>query len=120
MEVQMIAVWDMEKYVKEYGLCMIDLRENSEYLKGHIPGAVSIPYEENESCFQNMSVDNECCFHLMPMEHKYLLYCDRGNTSLLLGKQMGECGYCVYTLSGGYLAFEEYTKQRTMQKFLFD
>ena len=97
VDVQMIAVWDMEKYVQEYGLHIIDLREKSEYLKGHIPGAVSIPYEENL-----------CCFLSMPIENKYLLYCDRGNTSLLLGIQMGECGYCVYTLSGGYLAFEKY------------
>ena len=52
MEVQVIAVWDLDKVLEDTKALLIDLREREMYEKGHIPGAISVQYEENLMCFQ--------------------------------------------------------------------
>lgn len=100
MQVQTIAVWDIEKKVKEKDILLIDLREKKEYDKEHIEGAISIPYDKMVTKFESMD-----------KQRKFILYCDRGNASLMLGMDMATKGYTVYTVLGGYLAYKRMKKK---------
>lgn len=110
MCVQIIAAWDTWKLIKEKQAKLIDLRPKEEYEKNHIFGAVSMPYEDEFEMYKELDETQTL-----------LLYCERGNTSLFVGKYLGECGYCVYTISGGFQAYknvdwkkEGYEKQKRM------
>lgn len=103
MEVQIIAVWDIEKKRKD-GCVLIDLREFDEYKKEHIPGAICITYEE-ETFYERIKLVYDA--------PGLILYCDRGNASLLVGRRLAEQGKKIYTVSGGYYAYKRvYRKER--------
>lgn len=94
MEVQIIAVWDLEKLLEQTNALLIDLREKEDYEKGHIKGAMHMVYEDifyEAKQFQK--------------NRPLVLYCERGNASLLAGKILGEMGFVTYTILGGYQAY---------------
>lgn len=95
MSVQIIAAWDTWKLIEEKKALLVDLRSKEDYEEHHIYGAVSMPYEGE---FEKYKKFDE--------KQVILLYCERGNTSLLVGKYLGECGYSVYTISGGFKAYK--------------
>lgn len=95
MQVQTIAVWDIDRKKKETDIILIDLRETEEYNKGHIEGAICQPYDVLIKEIENLD-----------KQKKFILYCDRGNASLMLGIEMAAKGYEVYTVLGGYLAYK--------------
>lgn len=95
MGVQIIAAWDTWKLIEAKKAQLIDLRAEEEYEKSHIYGAVSMPYEGEVEKYE-----------VLDENQVILLYCERGNTSLFVGKYLGECGYCVYTISGGFKAYK--------------
>ena len=74
---------------------IIDIRERNEYARGHVPGAVNLPY-------------NELDMHMrrLPRNKTYIFYCDRGSTSLLAARKFYRNGYDVLSLVGGYMAYE--------------
>ena len=86
MQVQTIAVWDIEKKVKEKDILLIDLREKKEYDIEHIEGAISIPYDKMITKFESMDKQR-------------------------LGMDMATKGYTVYTVLGGYLAYKRMKKK---------
>lgn len=88
-----IAAKDLMKYVGENSV-VIDLREESEYKEGHIPGAVNIVYKGvNET-----NID-------YPKDMVLIFCCDRGNSSLLLGRYYSNLGYKVINMYGGFRAY---------------
>lgn len=95
VKVQTIAAWDLEKKRKETKAILVDLREQEEYNSGHIPGAVWIPYEQ---LLKKPDIFDK--------SQELILYCDRGNASLMTGRILGEKGYNVYTVLGGYRAYK--------------
>lgn len=95
MSVQIIAAWDTWKLIEEKEALLVDLRSKECYEESHICGAVSMPYEGEFDKYK-----------VFDGKQVILLYCERGNTSLLVGKYLGECGYCVYTISGGFQAYK--------------
>ena len=101
MQVQTIAVWDIESKIKEKDTLLIDLREKEEYDKEHIVGAVSLPYDKMIKQIENLN-----------KQKKFILYCDRGNASLMLGMELAAKGYVVYTVLGGYLAYKRMKGRR--------
>lgn len=94
MSVEIIAAWDTWKLIEEKKALLVDLRAKEDYEENHICRAVSMPYEGE---LEKYEVINK--------EQVILLYCERGNTSLFVGKYLGESGYCVYTISGGFQAY---------------
>lgn len=95
MEVQTIAVWDVAEKLKEKKAILIDLREKEEYDSEHMEGAIWIPYDtvvDEISRFDKKQV--------------LILYCDRGNASLMAGRVLAGKGYTVYTILGGFLAYK--------------
>lgn len=89
-----IAAKSLESYMKTNRYILVDLRDYYEYRNGHIPGAVHIPYEELEGHTARLSKSN-----------KYILYCDRGNVSMLLARELCEQGYTVLNIYGGINAY---------------
>lgn len=95
MKEQLIAVWEIDEIMKNENAMLVDLRKAALYNQGHMMGAVNISYDIffEKTKYLDRSV-------------VLILYCDRGNTSLRVGKIMGEKGFKVYTVVGGYLAYE--------------
>ncbi|WP_167955633.1 rhodanese-like domain-containing protein [Anaerosporobacter faecicola] len=73
---------------------LLDLREYSDYQRGHIPSAICIPYDE---LMKNMTQ--------LDIQKKYILYCDRGSMSMLAAKELCTLGYVVVNVYGGIHAY---------------
>lgn len=95
MNIQFIGVSEVEKYLKNDIYQFIDLRDASEYRKRHIRGAVSMPYEIFQKKYNSLSRNKI-----------YVLYCDRGATSVMAAATMQKSGYKCRSLSGGIMAFD--------------
>ena len=73
-------------------MMLIDIRDKEKYLKGHLNGAVSIPFLELFLNPNRLSKDKE-----------YTLYCDTGSKSKILVNHLNKLGYHCVNLDGGYL-----------------
>ena len=100
MEVRPIAVWDMEKIMKKRSVVLVDLRERDEYMKEHIEGAISVPYDSFWKRGDWWKKDTE-----------FLLYCQRGNASLQIARELVEKGVPAMSLLGGYLAYKRFQRR---------
>ncbi len=94
MTFETIRAKDIENYIGKYNVQIIDLREPREYRKGHISTAINIPYMD----FENMKSS-------LPTDRLLILYCDRGNLSLLLARELSIEGYQVKNIYGGIRAY---------------
>lgn len=79
---------------------LVDLRDNEEYSFGHIPGAINIPYHELRNRITELKALAET--HSMTKQSApIILYCDRGNTSLLASRDLYREGFCIKNVYGG-------------------
>ena len=85
---------DIVKYIGKENVQIIDLRDNPEYYVGHIPTAVNIPYDELEEKKDSLQRNK-----------LLILYCDRGNISLLAARDLMKDGYNIKSLYGGLHAY---------------
>ncbi|MCI9138068.1 MAG: rhodanese-like domain-containing protein [Lachnospiraceae bacterium] len=93
MEFQTIGIREFNKYRKEPDTWVIDLRSKEEFEEVHVEGARNIPYE-----------DLKMFRKYLPRDKRYLLYCDRGSSSLMAAKELSRDGYRTMTLVGGIQA----------------
>lgn len=83
---------------------LVDLRRREEYMSGHIPGAICIPYEELRQNIPSLREwEAEC-------RKRYgnaaiIVYCDRGNTSLRAARDLYNQGFYVKNVYGGISAY---------------
>ena len=91
---------DIVKYIGKPMTIIIDLRDREDYDKGHIPGAINIPYEELEE-------------HINKLSHNSLLifYCERGNVSLMAVRDLEKYGFYMKSLHGGIDAYHGYLEK---------
>jgi rhodanese-related sulfurtransferase len=89
-----ISVKALTNYIGVPDSIIIDLREDSDYQKGHIPTAVNIPYDDLENNYSKLNKDLNI-----------VLYCDRGSMSLLAAKELCKQGYHVINVYGGIHAY---------------
>ena len=83
---------------------LLDLRNREEYIAGHIPGAVCIPYEELRQSIPSLRNWETRC------KRRYgratiIVYCDRGNTSLRAARDLYSQGFQVKNVYGGISAY---------------
>ena len=73
---------------------LIDLRGRDAYEKGHLLGAVNIPFDELEE-------------HLgeLPVGIPLVFYCVRGSQSMLACNHLSDMGYQVINAAGGLNAY---------------
>lgn len=76
----------------EEGYIILDVRTQSEYANGHIPGAICVP---NEGISDVMPPE------LPDLEQLILVYCRSGNRSKQAAKKLAEIGYSNVKEFGG-------------------
>lgn len=90
LSLELVSTGEVLKYMREGDAIIIDIRDEASFLKKHIPGAVLMPYTDFD---ENASILKEY--------ENIILCCERGSTSLLLGRKLSEKGYKVFSLGGG-------------------
>ncbi len=93
MEFQTISIKEFEKYRQKPDVWVIDLRTTEEYEEMHVGGARNIPYDNLEMYKK-----------YLPKDKTYILYCDRGGTSLKVARELSREGYQAMTVVGGFQA----------------
>lgn len=96
MRFQTIGVKEIESYLNRPNTSLIDLRTKEEYELYHLEGAKNIPYDDLEEYKPYLS-----------KQDTYILYCERGGSSLMAAKELSREGYRVCTVVGGIRAWEE-------------
>lgn len=69
---------------------LVDLRNKSSYERGHIKGAVNIPFEDLEDRLTEL-----------PRETPIVFYCSRGGQSMLACNHLQPRGWQVVNTAGG-------------------
>lgn len=96
MEFQTISIKEFENYRKRPNTWVIDLRTREEFDEMHVEGARNIPYEQLEG-YKNY----------LPKDKTYILYCDRGASSLKAARDLSREGYRTVTVIGGIQAIAQ-------------
>ena len=85
---------ELTHYLQKPDTTLIDLRTPEAFQKGHIPGASNIPYPQlytkSLSAFSREII---------------ILYCDRGNQSLLAARDLQKRGIMAFSIYGGFLSY---------------
>lgn len=95
MNIRFIGASQISEYMKDDRIVFVDLREHAQYRKKHIRGAVSMPYE----VFLEKHIT-------LSRKKVYVLYCERGATSIMAASKMLKSGYKCYSLAGGMNALQ--------------
>ena len=90
---EIISVDELDGYIHQSGVLLIDLRSHEEYERSHIVGAINIPYD---------TFDEKM---ILPSHKILILYCDRGSSSLAKSRELAEQGYGVKSVAGGIHAY---------------
>lgn len=90
MSLDFIAPKEVLKYIDKGNSVIIDIRTREEFDAGHIPGAVSMPYDGFDEAAP-----------LLRQYENIILCCDRGAASLLLGRRLSRHGHKVLSIGGG-------------------
>ena len=99
-----IRARDIFRYLKNGRGLLVDLRQQEKYCAGHIPGAVNIPYEELQDRMQE--IKQQLAEHSAGrMQSPAIVYCDRGNTSLLAARDLYRAGISVLNVYGGFFYY---------------
>jgi len=87
------------KIINEERFCILDVREDSEWDKGHISGAVHLGRGIIERDIGKIVKDEDI---------EIVLYCARGYRSVLAADSLQEMGYSnVRSMTGGYEAWKK-------------
>lgn len=100
-QIKEITVKQSEELISNGNLCLIDVREESEFAEGIIDNAILIPRGMLE--FKIDSIDA-----ISNKSDTILLYCRSGNRSALAADTLQKLGYTnVLSMIGGYQAWQE-------------
>lgn len=80
---------------------LIDVRDREDYEECHLDGAQNMPYEMLELYKESLS-----------KKKTYILYCERGATSLMAARELDRYGFSVCTVIGGIQAIEELDREK--------
>lgn len=101
----MIHPYELEKVSKDSNLLVIDLRSGTDFLKGHIPGAINYSYDEIYSNMEHIS-----------REYRLIFYCEKGNKSLVVAGWFNEKEYDASSLSEGYMGYVNYMNRKKLRR----
>lgn len=105
-----VRMREVAKYIGREEILIVDLREKEDYVKGHVPGARSLPFDETEESDEWFIKFTEMVRLYETRINKNIaqifVYCDRGNTSLLVVRDLNKKGIQVSSLYGGYIAYK--------------
>ena len=134
----MAAVIDITDFIEKLtsgGFPLLDARSESEYQRGHIPGAINLPLLNNEervvigTCYKQQGREEAVkkgfelvgprfaamiaqAEQLIP-SRKMLLYCWRGGMrSNIMAWLLNMAGFQVFLLKGGYKSYRNWSLQQ--------
>jgi thiosulfate sulfurtransferase len=93
---EIVHTSELEAALRERGTILIDIRDREAYRREHWPGALNYPFDELEQGKL-----------FLPKNRKLLLYCEHGGGSMQLARRLGQEGYRVATVVGGYHAMKK-------------
>ena len=85
---------ELTQYLQRSDTTLIDLRTPEAFQRGHIPGAINIPYAQLHK--KSLSDFNK---------EIVIFYCDRGSQSLLAARDLQKRGIRAFSIYGGFLAY---------------
>lgn len=95
---------EIEKICREKNAVIIDIRKQTQYRQDHYKNAQNMTYQDCEK-WLNCFMRGRC----------YIIYCEYGNTSLLVARELEKKGICAYTVVGGWQGICRYYQQSKMQ-----
>jgi thiosulfate sulfurtransferase len=93
---EIVHASELEEALREPGTLLIDIRDREAYRQGHWRGAVNYPFDELEAGRM-----------ILPKNRRLVLYCEHGGGSMQLARRLGQEGYRVATVVGGYQAMKK-------------
>ncbi len=93
-----ISARELERYAREGGYFIIDLRSQEDFARAHVRGAVNVPqgkFRGELPCRQGRDV---------------ILYCDRGALSMSVARELEQRGCHAKSVVGGYRAYCEHMR----------
>ena len=101
-----ISVKTAIKLSREGRAVLYDIRDEISYQKGHLPTAKHVTKDLMESELRRN-------FKLQRGNMVIVLYCDYGNQSMRVAKELSEKGYRgIASMVGGYHAYEGYVEMK--------
>lgn len=91
-----ISEKELQQYAARKKLLLVDLREPADYMAGHLPGAVNIPFDRF-SYHTDLLKDGSFAM--------IVFYCERGNLSLRMARSFMERGIPAVSLAGGMVSY---------------
>lgn len=76
----------------DQGFFLVSLQSRAEFAKGHVPGAVNIPFEE---------LTEQKNIEVLPRDRKIVLTCDDGHRSMVASLYFNQLGYSATAMPMG-------------------
>ncbi len=105
MELILIRPAQLEQELEMRQGYLLDIRNQEEYQKDHIKGALNVPAEQLE---QYVRQHNRQKF--------FVLYCERGILSLKAGRKLAREGFHIGALAGGLNGYRENERNRYQEQ----
>ena len=86
-----ISVKTLNSLVNDRDVIIVDLRDESDYIKRHVKNAININYDKLFDRLEKLDKNRII-----------VLYCERGSLSLIAAKKLSEMGYRVKAVIGGF------------------
>ena len=104
--VDSITPTEAQKLLDDKQYVFLDVRTDSEYMNGHIPGSKHVP-------LNTISENNKDLFEIK--NKKIIVYCRSGNRSLTATKMLSTYGFEVENMSGGMMRWQGKTSSGKQQ-----
>ena len=102
--VQQIWASRVMEFITRRKCFVMDLREEEEFRKGHLPKAVNIQAEDVQKGKFSY-----------PKEIPIVVYCKEGSQSIQVSRLLSMKGYYVFNLAGGYEAFLRNQREKSQE-----
>ncbi len=96
MRLKIIPPGNLKDYMDKYNVILIDLRDKEDFEREHIPGAIWADWERLDKNIESFIMTYK------QTPDWIILYCERGNISLLAARDLARQNYPVISLNGGY------------------
>lgn len=88
-----ISAKELDWYAQDGTFLIVDLRPRQDYARGHIRGAVNVPYGRFGTQLRDREKDT------------IILYCERGALSMAVARDLERQGYRTKSVVGGIHAY---------------
>ena len=86
-----IPIWEVDYFIEfNSNIMIIDLRSPFSYQRGHLKGAVNLPYERYDGWRDQL-----------PRDKTLIFYCSRGGQSMMICRDLEREGFDVINIANG-------------------